>query len=203
MPATLLVFVFVFVFVVVPTGPWTRGCAQAVGIPDVLKGTKIVQGEDASTLDAATVAQVVAAVEGKFTVPSELPLHKGQSPKQSFASILRRMRHQKMSSLLVPLAGEAAAQGDADLFGLLLDLEGQSLRMSGDFMITGDNGAQDVRSNCRARAQPAAVPLSHGCFLGVFFVVVGPHPLSLVVCDRVSSISSVSPGHGVAVVGVL
>jgi len=144
----------------------TDPSVAAVGIPDVLKGTKIVQGEDASTLDAATVAQVVAAVEGKFTVPSELPLHKGQSPKQSFASILRRMRHQKMSSLLVPLAGEAAAQGDADLFGLLLDLEGQSLRMSGDFMITGDNGAQDAMLDA-ALAHGKALKLRvHGRMLG-------------------------------------
>lgn len=48
------------------------------------------------------------------------------------------MRHQKMSSLLVLLAGKAAAQGDSALFGLLFDLEGDSLRMSGDLMITGD-----------------------------------------------------------------
>ena len=39
-------------------------------------------------------------------------------------------------------AGSAAATGDVKAFGALLDLEGQSLRMSGDFMITGDNGAQ-------------------------------------------------------------
>ena len=40
--------------------------------------------------------------------------------------------------------GEAASKGDTQEFGEMLDLEGRSLRMSGDFMITGDNGAQDV-----------------------------------------------------------
>ena len=61
---------------------------------------------------------MLAFVSGNaYTIPSELPLHKGKTAKQSFASVLRRMRHQKMSALLVPLAGEAASKGDAGLFG--------------------------------------------------------------------------------------
>ena len=54
------------------------------------------------------------------------------------------MRHQKVSSILVPLAGAAARGGDAATFGRLINTEGDSLRMSGDFQITGDNGAQDA-----------------------------------------------------------
>ncbi|GEM_PF-6303692 len=61
---------------------------------------------------------------------------------------LRRLRHQKASSLIVPLAGKAAEIGDADLFGTLLNAEGKSLRMSGDFQITGQNGAQDALLDC-------------------------------------------------------
>jgi galactokinase len=66
------------------------------------------------------------------------------STKESLAVLLKRIRHQKTSSLIVVAAGEAAAKGDALKFGELLTKEGQSLRMSGDFQITGDNGAQDA-----------------------------------------------------------
>ena len=83
------------------------------------------------------------------TVP-DLPRHKGKSldAKQSLAVLLKRMRHQKRSSLLVKAAGAAASSGDAELFGKFLSLEGQSLRMTGDFEITGDNGAQDKLLVC-------------------------------------------------------
>ena len=93
-------------------------------------------------------------------------MHTGKSARQSFGIVLRRMRHQKMSSLLVPLAGAAARQGDAALFGILLDLEGQSLRMSGDFMITGDNGAQDALLDCALAAGKALRMSVHGRMLG-------------------------------------
>jgi galactokinase len=69
--------------------------------------------------------------------------HEGKSAEQSLAIIIKRLRHQKSSSLIVPAAGEAAARGDALAFGKLLSAEGKSLRMSGDFQITGDNQAQD------------------------------------------------------------
>jgi galactokinase len=122
----------------------TDPTVPVVEIPSALKHTAMVASEEQCTLDAAKIEEIVAAIESGFDVPSELPMHKGKGARESFAVILRRMRHQKMSSLLVPLAGEAASLGDVELFGLLLDLEGQSLRMSGDFMITGDNGAQDA-----------------------------------------------------------
>ena len=89
----------------------------------------LVKGEERCELTAAELAKFRTHVQQAFAVPSELPMHKGKSALQSFGVILRRMRHQKMSSLLVPLAGEAAKSGDASLFGALLDLEGASLRM--------------------------------------------------------------------------
>jgi len=145
----------------------TDGAVPAVSVPDALKSMAIVQGEDECEYDAATIAKVVAAVESAaYTIPAELPMHKGKTAKQSFAQVLRRMRHQKMSALLVPLAGEAASQGDAALFGLLLDLEGQSLRMSGDFMITGDNGAQDAMLDAAFAEGKAASLQVHGRMLG-------------------------------------
>ena len=93
-------------------------------------------------------------------------MHSGKGALASFGVVLRRMRHQKMSSLLVPLAGEAVANGDASLFGMLLDLEGQSLRMSGDFMITGDNGAQDAMLDCALGAGRDLGVRVHGRMLG-------------------------------------
>lgn len=71
------------------------------------------------------------------------PHHQGKSRLQSIGILIRRMRHQKKSSLFVGTAGEAASRGDGEALGRFLDLEGQSLRMNGDFQITGDNGAQD------------------------------------------------------------
>ena len=65
-----------------------------------------------------------------------------------------------------PLAGEAASQGDANLFGMLLDLEGQSLRMSGDFMITGDNGAQDAMLDAALEQGTVLGLRVHGRMLG-------------------------------------
>lgn len=144
----------------------TDSSVEPISIPDALKSMAIVQGEDECEYDAATIAKVVAAIETDYTIPEELPLHKGKTAKQSFASVLRRMRHQKMSALLVPLAGEAASQGDASLFGLLLDLEGHSLRMSGDFMITGDNGAQDAMLDAAFSEGKAATLEVHGRMLG-------------------------------------
>ena len=70
--------------------------------------------------------------------------HQGLENQESLAILLQRIRHQKASSLIVVAAGEAAAEGDALRFGALLTQEGKSLRMSGDFQITGDNGAQDA-----------------------------------------------------------
>lgn len=125
-----------------------------------------VKGEAQNELTAAEVKRIVAAVAASFTVPTELPLHRGKGALQSFAIILRRMRHQKMSSLLVPLAGEAAQRGDAALFGLLLDLEGASLRMTGDFMITGDNGAQDAMLDCALDEGKKLGLRVHGRMLG-------------------------------------
>jgi len=69
--------------------------------------------------------------------------HESLSKNDSFVILLKRLRHQCISSVLVPLAGQAAKSGDTDAFGELLSQEGVSLRMSGDFEITGTNGAQD------------------------------------------------------------
>ena len=126
----------------------------------------LVKGEDKCSLSKAELTKVKKAVESEHVPPADLPMHRGKTPLQSFAVILRRMRHQKMSSLLVPLAGEAVAMGDAVLFGKLLDLEGSSLRMSGDFMITGDNGAQDALLDCCLDAGSALKMTVHGRMLG-------------------------------------
>jgi len=127
---------------------------------------ELFNGEAKSELGPREVQRIKAAVHESFAVPQELPLHHGKTALQSFAIILRRMRHQKMSSLLVPLAGKAAATGDAALFGLAIDLEGQSLRMSGDFMITGDNGAQDAMLDCALAVSARLKIQVHGRMLG-------------------------------------
>ena len=85
----------------------------------------LIQGEDTCAISVTEIARIKNAIEADFKPPAELPCHKGKTALQSFAVLLRRMRHQKVSSLLVPLAGEACAQGDAALFGMLLDLEGR------------------------------------------------------------------------------
>ena len=85
----------------------------------------LIKGEDTSAISAAEIARIKKAIETDYKPPAELPCHRGKTALQSFAVLLRRMRHQKVSSLLVPLAGEACAQGDAALFGMLLDLEGR------------------------------------------------------------------------------
>lgn len=123
-------------------------------------------GEMAEPLGPTEVQRIKEAVEASFAPPVDLPMHTGKGALASFGIILRRMRHQKMSALLVPLAGEAVANGDAALFGTLLDLEGQSLRMSGDFMITGDNGAQDALLDCALAAGKALRLRVHGRMLG-------------------------------------
>jgi galactokinase len=128
--------------------------------------TESLRGEMAEPLGAKTLDKVKKAIVADFAPPSDLPMHKGKTAAQSFAVILRRMRHQKMSSLLVPLAGEAVARGDVALFGALLDLEGKSLRMSGDFMITGDNGAQDALLDCAFAAGAELKLMVHGRMLG-------------------------------------
>jgi len=69
--------------------------------------------------------------------------HEGLSKENSFVILMKRLRHQSVSSVLVSLAGKAARSGESDVFGELLTQEGKSLRMSGDFEITGTNGAQD------------------------------------------------------------
>jgi len=125
-----------------------------------------VTRERAEPLGAETLKRIKKSVEEHFEPPSDLPMHKGKTAVQSFAVIVRRMRHQKMSSLLVPLAGQAVARGDVDAFGRLLDLEGRSLRMSGDFMITGDNGAQDALLDCAFSAGAGLGLRVHGRMLG-------------------------------------
>lgn len=134
--------------------------------PDILRSMDGVGDEHVCEFDEDKINEIVAAVEASFSVPADLPMHKGKTARESFAIIMRRMRHQKMSSLLVPLAGAAAVQGNADLFGQLLDMEGQSLRMSGDFMITGDNGAQDTMLDCAFEAARSIGIQVHGRMLG-------------------------------------
>lgn len=126
----------------------------------------MAERERAEPLGAATLQRIKKAVETDFVPPADLPMHIGKTAAQSFAVIVRRLRHQKMSSLLVPLAGEAVARGDVDVFGRLLDLEGTSLRMSGDFMITGENGAQDALLDCALSAGAAQGLRVHGRMLG-------------------------------------
>ena len=97
--------------------------------------------------DEAMCKSVVEKLLKEYQVPS-LFRHKGLNATQSCAVILRRMRHQKASALIVAAAGLAASRGEALTFGKLLNAEGESLRMSGDFQITGDNGAQDALLDC-------------------------------------------------------
>ena len=149
-----------------PAAPGNGPIDLATVCGGALASFELVKGESDDPLGASEVARIKAAVAAEFQPPSELPMHRGKSPLQSFGVILRRMRHQKMSSLLVPLAGEAVARGDAPLFGMLLDLEGKSLRMSGDFMITGENGAQDALLDCALAAGAALKIRVHGRMLG-------------------------------------
>lgn len=95
-----------------------------------------------------------------------LPQHKKLNASQRLTILLRRMRHQKASSLIVTAAGEAASQGAAETFGALLTCEGKSLRMSGDFQITGDNGAQDALLDCGFKAAQLGGLQVYGRMLG-------------------------------------
>lgn len=92
--------------------------------------------------------------------------HPTLSPKESLALLLKRMRHQKSSSLIVPEAGRLAQKGDAQGFGRLLDAEGKSLRMNGDFQITGSNGAQDALLDAGFQAGEELDVKVHGRMLG-------------------------------------
>ena len=98
------------------------------------------------------------------------PLTIGDHPqlnaKDSLSILLKRMRHQKCSSLIVPEAGRLAQNGDGEGFGRLLDIEGQSLRMSGDFQITGSNGAQDALLDSGFEAGIKLNLTTHGRMLG-------------------------------------
>ncbi|HMB01812.1 MAG TPA: galactokinase family protein, partial [Spirochaetota bacterium] len=82
-------------------------------------------------------------IKKEYQLPS-LSNHKSLSKHQSFAVLLKRMRHQKQSSLLVPAAAASVSKGDSPFLNELLNTEGSSLRMSGDFAITGTNMAQDT-----------------------------------------------------------
>ena len=103
-------------------------------------------------LDTRDCRIIVAAVEKSYTNPFEDPAkeagafmrHEGKTKKQSFVILLRRMRHQLTSSLRTPLTGKAAQEGNAAEFNKLITAEGVSLRGTGDFEITGANGAQDA-----------------------------------------------------------
>jgi galactokinase len=106
-------------------------------------------GSDFDTVDdglnwsEAECQKAIDDLLSNYKIPSLLR-HQNLTSKESLAVLLKRIRHQKTSSLIVVAAGEAAAKGDAHQFGNLLTKEGRSLRMSGDFQITGDNGAQDA-----------------------------------------------------------
>ena len=56
---------------------------------------------------------------------------------------MTRPRHVRDTSMTLCDTSESVTSA-----GTLLDLEGESLRMSGDFQITGDNGAQDALLDC-------------------------------------------------------
>lgn len=92
--------------------------------------------------DASGYKKPVMDSEGKRAIV--LKRHRRLSERESFALLLRRMRHQLTSSIRTPLTGKAAETGNVAVFGELIDAEGRSLMMNGDFQITGDNGAQDV-----------------------------------------------------------
>lgn len=79
----------------------------------------------------------------KFEVP-HIENHSKLDKKTSFLTLLKRLRHQCQSALIVPAASKAVEEGNYKILGELVNLEGVSLRMSGDFQITGDNGAQDM-----------------------------------------------------------
>ena len=100
-----------------------------------------------------------------YQVPA-LFRHQGLNSEQSCSILLRRMRHQKASALIVAAAGLAASRGEAKIFGQLLNAEGQSLRMSGDFQITGDNGAQDALLDCGFDSAKALGLAVYGRMLG-------------------------------------
>ncbi|MBF0197271.1 MAG: HDOD domain-containing protein [Planctomycetes bacterium] len=139
--------------------------AESLGFPESLSDMQVFKDEKHCDISDEEITQISNQVEAYYNIP-DLPEHKGKSNKESFAILLKRVRHQKMSSLIVPMAGEAALKGDADLFGLLLDLEGRSLRMSGDFQITGDNGAQDALLDECYKAAKALDIKVHGRMLG-------------------------------------
>jgi galactokinase len=115
--------------------------------------------------DDKTCADMIAKCLGAYQVP-KLFRHEGLSSQQSCAVLLKRMRHQKSSALIVAAAGLAASRGEAETFGELLNAEGRSLRMSGDFQITGDNGAQDALLDCGFESAKALGLVVYGRMLG-------------------------------------
>ena len=108
------------------------------GIDDV---SKLPQADEIfRRFESAKYEKPAMGPEGRKDVLSR---HENLTPEQSFALCLRRMRHQLTSSIRTPLTGKAAEMGDVAVFGELINAEGRSLCMKGDFQITGDNGAQD------------------------------------------------------------
>jgi galactokinase len=118
-----------------------------------------------STLSTMQIEDILKAIDSTYEIPS-LPEHEGKKKSESFAILLQRIRHQKRSSLIVPRAAEAAKVGQPDQFGAWLSLEGQSLRMSGDFQITGENGAQDALLDAAFQAGQSCNCPVYGRMLG-------------------------------------
>ncbi|MFC1807949.1 hypothetical protein ACFL0T_06245, partial [Candidatus Omnitrophota bacterium] len=114
-----------------------------------------------SSLDLDDLAKIAAYVDKNYSIPTKEAGTDGQSTqerlkrhhdtseyakltiRESFAILLKRMRHQFTSSVRTPLTVRALEEGDVDAFLAFIHGEGVSLRMSGDFEITGDNGAKD------------------------------------------------------------
>ena len=114
-------------------GPQQRNKQESMDLPD-----------DESLLDDfARLNYLMPTSTSAGHAMEVLPRHAELTLQQSFALCLRRMRHQLTSALRTPLTGEAAKAGNVAAFGELIDAEGRSLRESGDYQITGLNGAQD------------------------------------------------------------
>lgn len=114
---------------------------------DLLRSGNIISEAELSKIDAVDLpgdAELLKRFkEIGYTNPATFR-HNGLTPEKSFALCLRRMRHQLTSAIRTPLTGKAAEAGNREAFAELINAEGMSLRMNGDFQITGENGAQDA-----------------------------------------------------------
>ena len=120
---------------------------QAVGGQAALNLAGLTMGvkQEGRTLTEEAIGKIADHVRRNYRIRKKLQRHKDLANRsESFALLLRRMRHQLTSGIRTPLTGKAAQAGKANVFGQLINAEGESLRLNGDMQITGENGAQDV-----------------------------------------------------------